>query len=75
MGWSSGSGLFNEVWGTVREYVPEEKRPEVCAKVIDKFTHMDWDNLEDIDEFPEREAALKLYDPTWGEEEDWENEE
>jgi hypothetical protein len=71
MGWSSGGGLFNEVWGIVREYVPEEKRAEVCAHVIDKFTDMDWDDLSEIDDdFPEREAALKLYDLEWGA--DWE---
>lgn len=73
MGWSSGSELFNEVWGTVREYLPEKKRAEVCAKVIGQFTDMDWDTLDEMDDFPEKDAALKIYDPEWGD--DWEEDE
>ena len=44
MGWASGSGLACEVYGLVRNYIPEKKRKQVATKIFDLFTDMDADD-------------------------------
>lgn len=51
MGWSSGSGLAEEVYDMVREFIPEERRPEVAGRIYDLFSNMDaddWDPTSDL---------------------------
>jgi hypothetical protein len=65
MGWASGSGILANVWATVREFVPTEKRGEVLATLMGVFANEDCDTLEEVidDDWPESQAAFD----TWSE--------
>ncbi len=64
MGWASGSSLFTEVWGCVRDAIPEDKRVNAAARVLLAFEGKDCDTLGECvcDEWPEIEEALKRID-------------
>lgn len=69
MGWSSGTEICLGAWELVRKYVPENKRVNVLAKLIDLLTIHDWDCVEEIeDEWPEAKAAIKKVIPEYGDE-------
>lgn len=46
MGWAAGSGLGEEIWEKVREYVPEDKREEVAKFIYDSVCDLDADDWD-----------------------------
>ncbi len=71
MGWSSGTNLIENVWDIVRKEIPEKKRVNILAKIIDAFTDEDWDCVEEIEDlWPESKKALRKAVPEYGEEEE-----
>ena len=70
MGWSSGSEVFGEIWGGLRELIAPELRLKGCVRLISALQKCDWDTEEDCirDEWPEVEEALRVLDPKWFEE-------
>lgn len=67
MGWASGTGLFEEIWFVVRQYLTPMERVSVCASIIDTLEDRDWDTQDEVirDDWPEVKAALKLLHPDW----------
>lgn len=61
MGWAAGSGLADEVWGIVREFVPPHKRKAIAREIIEIFEGEDADDwcgdmlIEEDADFPESE--------------------
>ena len=49
MGWASGSPLAEEVWESVRKYIPEKDREIVAGKVVNAFMDMDCDTIEEAE--------------------------
>lgn len=47
MGWFGGTEIAINVWDSVREYIPEEKRKEVANELIDTLQDQDWDCVEE----------------------------
>lgn len=44
MGWSAGSGLGEEIWDEIREYIPEEKRQQIARFIYDSVCDLDADD-------------------------------
>lgn len=44
MGWSAGSQLGEELYLTVRDYIPEEKRKEIATAFYDAVCDLDADD-------------------------------
>lgn len=50
MGWSNGSYIAEDVWKTVKPFIPEDKKQEIAKKIYDKFCEYDaddWDSKPD----------------------------
>lgn len=45
MGWASGSGLAENVWLTVRDFVPGERQAAVAAEILHLFEEHDADDF------------------------------
>ena len=62
MGWASGAALFESIWTTVRDRLPEECRVAVCRDLVFAFEQFDCDTLHEAmqDEWPELATALSL---------------
>jgi F0F1-type ATP synthase gamma subunit len=70
MGWGSGTEVFESIWSSVRTYIPDDKKVEVCSKVIKCLQRRDWDcenDFIDLKEYPEFNEALALTSDTWKE--------
>lgn len=65
MGWSSGSRLFSEVWGAVRDIIPGSRRVVLCQQVIEAFEQEDCDTVCECfdDRCPEIEEAYYAIHP------------
>jgi hypothetical protein len=65
MGWSSGSGLFDDVIEAVKEHVPDDAaRKNIYAKLIGAFEEHDWDTEEEcLGKDPMFDAALRERHP------------
>ena len=53
MGWARGSGIAEEIWGIVREFIPVRKRELVANDIIEVFEDEDaddWDGTSLIEE-------------------------
>lgn len=50
MGWASGLELAEQVWDTVREYIPEGDRKVVANKLIGHFEDMDCDTIDEAEQ-------------------------
>jgi hypothetical protein len=65
MGWSSGSGLAEELYEEIRKDIPVAKRKKIAEKIISAFEN------EDADDWSEDSALWKDSGrPTWSEEDD-----
>jgi hypothetical protein len=50
MGWASGSGLAEEVWNAVKEFIPKKKKAAVAREIIGSFESMDCDTMQECTE-------------------------
>lgn len=50
MGWASGSGLAQEVWDSVKAYIPKRKKAEVAREIIAAFEQEDADTMQEAEE-------------------------
>lgn len=48
MGWC-GSELADDVWKTVRKYVPKEKRAKIAREIKQQFVYQDCDDWDEED--------------------------
>ncbi|NJO61517.1 MAG: hypothetical protein HC836_25695 [Richelia sp. RM2_1_2] len=63
MGWCEGSHICEDVWLMVRDYVPEDERVDLLAKLIERFSDEDADCWgEVLYNIPEYHDALKKID-------------
>jgi hypothetical protein len=46
MGWCTGSGIAEELWENIREYIPPDKRQELAKRIVDLFSSYDADCWE-----------------------------
>ncbi len=62
MGWGSGTYVFEGVWSLFRDFIPDDKKVEVCARLIHLLRMEDWDTLWDVDseDYPEYEEAIEV---------------
>lgn len=52
MGWSAGSGLGQDIYGMVRDYIPEDKREEVAKFIYESVCDLDaddWDGTSQLE--------------------------
>ncbi len=49
MGWASGSELAEDVWTTVRKYIPETKRKSIATRIVRIFEGHDCDTLHEAE--------------------------
>lgn len=49
MGWASGSELAEDVWDTVRKYIPVKNRRRVARKIVDLFEQQDCDTIHECE--------------------------
>lgn len=74
MGWCNGSHICEKAWLIVRDYVPEDKRVQILAKLIDVFSNEDADCwgevMKDIPEYFDALKKIDLYDSYFGEDDD-----
>lgn len=47
MGWGSGSELAENVWRTVRNFIPTKRRKEIASRIIDLFENEDCDTMDE----------------------------
>jgi len=50
MGWCRGSEIAENVWTTVRRFVPTCSRQQVARKIIDIFENHDADTMEEAEQ-------------------------
>lgn len=43
MGWCSATEYVDSVWDSIKDYLPEDKKPEIARKIIKIFQAGDWD--------------------------------
>ena len=53
MGWSGGTEIAQGVWNAVKDYIPDNKKPEVATEIVDVLEDQDWDNLYEVEELYE----------------------
>lgn len=64
MGWSSGSGLLEEVWEELRDFVAADDRAGVLATLMEIFSGRDCDTLDELtyrEDWPEAREAWRLF--------------
>jgi hypothetical protein len=49
MGWASGSYLAEDIWQSVKNHLPEEKKKEIAQKIYNIFCDQDADDWCDQD--------------------------
>jgi len=49
MSWKSGGPLAAEIWNTVEDYIPEEKKSEVALAIVEAFEGGDCDTMDYYD--------------------------
>lgn len=64
MGWAAGSQIAEEAWDLVRDFIPEEEKPDIAQSFIDLFEEHDADTME--------EAEQLWADAAGADEDDWE---
>ena len=47
MGWCTGSYLAEDLWNTIRGYIPEDKRKDIARNIIEIFNEQDADCWDD----------------------------
>lgn len=62
MGWAAGSGLGEDIYEKIREYIPEEKREEVAKYIYDAVCDLDAD---DWDGSSQLEIDAKIPSECW----------
>jgi len=64
MGWGNGGLILHDVWGQIREEIPEQKREEVLRRLMVVFQHHDADLETAMDDaWPESFAAFRSLYP------------
>lgn len=46
MGWCNGSYLAEDIWQLIKEYLPEDKKPEIAKEIYNLFCDMDADDWQ-----------------------------
>ena len=68
MGWSSGTGIFDDIFPLIRDLeLSEETRVKLVTKIIKTFEYSDWDGQDESQyaEDPIFRAALRRLHPDW----------
>lgn len=50
MGWSTGSYIAEQIWDTIKDTLPEDKKDSIAIKIFNVFEEYDaddWSNEED----------------------------
>lgn len=90
MGWASGSGLAEDIWGLVREHIPKSKRSTIAKEFIEEFQDRDCDTIHECEQLcedaygtcdcgniltrPDEELCWSCEEEQWEEEEEGDDE-